>query len=306
VECRLVRILPALLRKLIEVLHDARAVMRGDHLADHRRKVVTLREREPVADVGGDDAGGHQRIELVVRVRAGLVLDEAGGVSHLADVVVVRADTRDKRIGPDNFSRTLGKVRNEKRVVIRARRPQQELSEERMIRIRELAQLEHGRDPEEVPEDRGAREGEQARARTAHESGGGELRRANGSVADRPARTRQRHRGFRSTLSPRRPRTRARSWRRYRGHTEQRGHEHVGNELDLPGQDADMERAGDLRSEGGATADEHGDDHRDRRERDEVHEQRVARMSTRAAIVTASSDSATTIILRSSFHASVA
>src|SRR5438132_8041302 len=109
-ELRLVGVLAALLRHLEEVLHRARPVVPGDHFADRGRKVIALGERETVLDVRGDDPRGDERVEVVVRVRAGLVLDERRRVPHLADVVVVRADPRDQGIGADDLRGTLGKV----------------------------------------------------------------------------------------------------------------------------------------------------------------------------------------------------
>src|SRR6266550_5044372 len=75
-ERALVGRLAALLRDLEEVLHDARPVVSRDHLADPRGKPVAVGESEAILDVSGDDARGHERIELVVRILAGLVLDE--------------------------------------------------------------------------------------------------------------------------------------------------------------------------------------------------------------------------------------
>src|SRR5207249_9391357 len=57
--------LAALLRDLEEVLHQARAVVSGNHLADPSRKPVTVGEREAVLDVRGDDPRGHEGVELV-------------------------------------------------------------------------------------------------------------------------------------------------------------------------------------------------------------------------------------------------
>src|SRR6266513_2676508 len=74
-ERALVGRLAALLRDLEEVLHDARPVVSRDHLADPRGKPVAVGESEAILDVSGDDARGHERIELVVRILAGLVLD---------------------------------------------------------------------------------------------------------------------------------------------------------------------------------------------------------------------------------------
>src|SRR5258705_8019983 len=54
-ERALVRRLAPLLRDLEEVLHDARSVVAGDHLADPFRKAIAVREGKPVLDVRGDD-----------------------------------------------------------------------------------------------------------------------------------------------------------------------------------------------------------------------------------------------------------
>src|SRR5207244_13590919 len=99
----LIRRLPALLRELEEVFHDAGAVVPGDHLADQGRQAVAVGERETVLYVRGDDPRGNERVELVVRVGAGLVLDQADRVPYLADVVVIRADARDQRVRADDL-----------------------------------------------------------------------------------------------------------------------------------------------------------------------------------------------------------
>src|SRR5207237_10566619 len=102
-ERALVGCLSGLLRYLEEVLHDARYVMARDQLADPRRKPVAVGESQAILDVRGHDARGHERIEFVVRVLTGLVLDERGRVPHLADVVVVGADSSHERIGADDL-----------------------------------------------------------------------------------------------------------------------------------------------------------------------------------------------------------
>ena len=69
-----------------------------------------------------DDARGDKWIELVVRVLAGLVLDECGRVPHFSDVVVVRAHSSDERIGADHLRGALGQVADHDAVVVRAGR----------------------------------------------------------------------------------------------------------------------------------------------------------------------------------------
>src|SRR5207237_4381156 len=68
------------------------------------------------------------------------------------------------------------KVANEQGVVIGAGRSQEELPQERMVRIAELAKLEDRGYPEDVAEDRHSGEREQPRAETAHERAREELR----------------------------------------------------------------------------------------------------------------------------------
>ena len=76
----------------------------------------------------------------------------ADRVRELADVVVVRRDARDQRVGPDRLRGALGEVADHQRVVVRAGRLDQQPAEQRLRRVRQLEQLEHGQQPEHVPE----------------------------------------------------------------------------------------------------------------------------------------------------------
>src|SRR5216110_2477122 len=106
--------------------------MPRDHLADPRRKAVAVGQGQPILHVCRNDARGDKWIELVVRVLAGLVLDEGGRVPHLSDVVVISTNSSDERIGADHLGGALGKIPDEKGVVISAGRSQEELPQQRM------------------------------------------------------------------------------------------------------------------------------------------------------------------------------
>ena len=97
----------------------------------------------------------HLGVELVVDVvAAGLVLDERERVRELADVVVVRRDAGEQRIGADRLGRALREVADHQRVVVRAGRLDEEPAQQRLRRVRQLEQLEHREDPEHVAEHR--------------------------------------------------------------------------------------------------------------------------------------------------------
>src|SRR5438094_986844 len=127
-------------------VRDALVVHAEEELAEGVLDALDVTERE---------------VALVMRVLSGLVLDERGRVPHLSDVVVVGAHSGHEWIGADDLGGALGKVPDEKRVVIRAGCAEQKLPQERMVRIAKLAQLEHGRDAEDMTEDGRSRESQQ-------------------------------------------------------------------------------------------------------------------------------------------------
>ena len=57
-----------------------------------------FRQLDSIGHVAGDDSRTLRRPHVVVRVFALLVLDEVLRRSHLADVVIERADSRQQRI----------------------------------------------------------------------------------------------------------------------------------------------------------------------------------------------------------------
>ena len=212
-----------------------------------------------------------------MRIAAGLVLDEGRRVPHLPDVVVVRAHACDEWIGADHLGCALGEVRHEQRVVIRAGRAQQQLPQQRMVRIRELTQLEDRGDAEQVAEHRHRRECEHTSTHTRRERREEQLRGAERIRGPSDERERRQHADVADRDEDRAGRELARGRRAaHRGHAQEGGHEHVRDELDLPRHDPGMQRTGDLRRERGAAGHEHRERHRDRGVRDEIDQQRVA------------------------------
>ena len=117
--------------------------------------LLLVGEVDAVGDVLLEDLGAHLGIELVVDVlAAGLVLDERERVRELADVVVVGRDAGDERVGADRLGRALGQVADHQRVVVRARRLDEQPAQQRLRRVRQLEQLEDGEDPEDRAEHR--------------------------------------------------------------------------------------------------------------------------------------------------------
>ena len=108
---------------------------------------------DPVGDVLLEDLGRDLGLELVVDVlAAGLVLDERQRVRELADVVVVRGDAGQQRVGSDRLGRPLGEVADHERVVVGPRRLDEEPAQQRLRGVGQLEQLEHGQDAEQVAE----------------------------------------------------------------------------------------------------------------------------------------------------------
>src|SRR5579862_5587736 len=147
-----------------EVAHDRGPVVLRDEGDDRLRQARPVGDIDPVRDVLLEDLGRRLGIELVVDVlAAGLVLDERGRVRQLADVVVVGRDAGDQRIGADRLGRALGQVPDHQRVVVRARRLDEQPPEQGLGRVCQLEQLEHREQPEDVPEDGEAADGHHGR-----------------------------------------------------------------------------------------------------------------------------------------------
>ena len=139
----------------VEVAHDRRPVVLRDERDQRLRQPRLVGQVDAVDHVLLEDPGADLRVELVVDVvAAGLVLDERERVRELADVVVVRRHAGHQRIGADRLGGALGEVADHQRVVVRARRLDQEPAQQRLRRVRELEQLEDGQDPEHRSEHR--------------------------------------------------------------------------------------------------------------------------------------------------------
>ena len=132
-------------RLRVEVADQGRPVVLRDERDDRLREPGPVGDVDPVGDVRLEDLGRRLRVELVVDVvAAGLVLDERQRVGQLPDIVVVGGHAGDERVRPDRLGCPLGEVGDHDRVVVRARRLEQEPAEERLRRVGQLEQLERG------------------------------------------------------------------------------------------------------------------------------------------------------------------
>ena len=137
------------LRLAEEEVECARAVVLRDEGGDLVRQPYLARELEAVGDVAGDDARALLRPEAVVRVVAGLVLDEVFGRGQLADVVVEGADAREQGVGADGAASLFGELADGVRVLVRAGRAQGQLAEDGQVGVREFEQANVRQDAEE-------------------------------------------------------------------------------------------------------------------------------------------------------------
>ena len=94
----------------IEVLGDARAVMRGDEVLDDARQVHLFCDFETFRHMADDDLCTLQVGELVVGVDTSLVLGEEYWVGHLADVMIQGSGTYQETVGVDAVGYLGGKV----------------------------------------------------------------------------------------------------------------------------------------------------------------------------------------------------
>ena len=142
-----------------------------------------VRDVDPVGRVLLEHLGRHLGIELVVDVlAAGLVLDERERVRELADVVVVGRHAGQQRIGSDRLGRALRQIADHQRVVVRARRLDEQPPEQRLGRVRQLEQLEHRQDPEHAAEHGERADGRDRRTRRRQQRRGHQLDHAAGIV----------------------------------------------------------------------------------------------------------------------------
>ena len=136
--------------------------------ADAGGKVVARRQLQAGADVLGDHLRAGQRVEPVVGVMAvHLVLDVEAGLDDLADVVEVRADADQQRVGAGEVGGALGQVADDDAVVERAGRLLLQLAKERMAELGQLHELDAGGDAEGRAQDVRAAHDDDDRAQPA-------------------------------------------------------------------------------------------------------------------------------------------
>ena len=115
--------------------------MLGDEGTDGARHAFGLRELEPFAHVVADDGGAGVRLERVVKIAAArLVLDKVLRPGQLADIVVVRADARQHRVGPDRAAGRLGQIGDRDRVGVGPRRLEAQPLQQWPVQIAPLEQ----------------------------------------------------------------------------------------------------------------------------------------------------------------------
>ncbi len=130
------------LQRLVIEEHDGRiAVVLHDNRLDFARQMILLRQQKSVMRMRRHDGGGHIRIGSVVRVFAHLIFLEIQRTLKLADVMEIRARTCQERIRADFFRRRLRQIRDDNRMMIRARSLKQQPSQQRLIRVRQFEQF---------------------------------------------------------------------------------------------------------------------------------------------------------------------
>ena len=118
------------------------------------RQAILLGQGHAVLDVADDDERAQGRLQGVVAVLAGLVLDEVVRLEHLADVVEVAADAGQQRIGADGLGGRLGQRRHRHAVRVGARRAADQFLQERMRAVGQFQQADVGDDAEAAFDER--------------------------------------------------------------------------------------------------------------------------------------------------------
>ena len=96
----------------------------------------------------------HRRREIVVRVALVIhVLGEIFRLHQFADVVKIGAHATERGVGPNRFRSCFRKIRDDKTVVICARRFNRHPAQERMVQVRRLKPRDVGRNLKKVLED---------------------------------------------------------------------------------------------------------------------------------------------------------
>ena len=125
--------------------------MLGDQVDDRLRQPVLPGQIGAVLDVGDDHQRAHGRHERLVAVVVGaLILDEIARLEHLADVVEIGPHADQQSAGVDAFGGGLGDRADGDRVVVGARRPADQLLQQRMGHVAQFQQAQVGQHAEEV------------------------------------------------------------------------------------------------------------------------------------------------------------
>mgnify|MGYP006956034211 CR=1 FL=1 len=133
----------------VEVLGDARAVVRGDEVLDDAWQVHLLGYLETFRHMADDDLRTLQVGELVVGVDASLVLGEEHGVGHLADVVIQGSRTHQETVGVDAVGYLCGKVSHRDGVLEGAWGYLAQIAQDALVGVRQLEERHVGDEAEE-------------------------------------------------------------------------------------------------------------------------------------------------------------
>ena len=128
-------------RLLVKIRHEPGAVVLGYQVPDPLGQADLLRQFEAVFHVAGNDQAAHVRRKRLVLVDSEhLVLHEILRFEHLAQVVIIRADSHKQRVGANGFGRRLGQGSDHKTVVIGARGFYRQSSKNWRIEVGQLQQ----------------------------------------------------------------------------------------------------------------------------------------------------------------------
>ena len=123
-------------RALIKIVNQRCAVMFLNDVDDALVESMLEREIDPFFHMRDDDQCAHRWRQIIVRISLEAhVLGEIFRLHQFADVMEIRADAAERRIGADRFRGGFGQVGHDKAVMIRARRFDCHATQERMIEI---------------------------------------------------------------------------------------------------------------------------------------------------------------------------
>lgn len=113
------------------------------NIADRLRQLVFLLHLHPVPGVGHNDRFAQLRLNRIMRIfHIVLVLNEIKRPLRLADVMIIRADPAQQAVRTNRFSRSLGQIAYHHAMVIGSRRLYEQLTQQRVVRVRQLYELQ--------------------------------------------------------------------------------------------------------------------------------------------------------------------